>query len=89
MLGRSYLQRLTLALRSRAWRAVAWDIQTVASWAPAIIDDSAQEVASSGAAGRAFTAEWSGIRLSDGSLGAAIKIRGAEETCSEHRVTIS
>jgi len=53
--------------------AVAWDIQTVESWARAIVDDIAQEVASSGA-GRAFTAEWSGIRFSDG---------------SEHRVTIS
>jgi hypothetical protein len=67
---------------------VAWDIYTVESWARAIIDDIAQEVASSGAAGCAFTAEWSGIRFSDGSFGAAIKIRGAEETYSEHRVTI-
>jgi hypothetical protein len=68
---------------------VAWDIQAVASWAPASIDDIAQEVASSAAAGRAFTAEWSGIWFSDGSFGAAIKIRGAGETYSEHRVTIS
>jgi hypothetical protein len=70
--------------------ALAWEIHTIESWARAIIDDIAQEVASSGEVGLGFEAEWRGVRLHDGSFGAAIKIRSvAERSYNEHRVKIS
>jgi hypothetical protein len=69
--------------------ALAWDIHTVESWARAIIDDMAQEVASSGAGGIQSSAVWRGIRFPDGSFGAALKIEGAGAgTYSEHRVKL-
>jgi hypothetical protein len=70
--------------------ALTWEIHTVESWARAIIDDIAKEVASRGEVSLGFEADWRGLRFSDGSFGAAIKIRSAAEaTYNEHRVKIS